>query len=68
MKENTSDNAKERGHDVETPPPPQVMDPSSPPDEEMPKQGEKTHKTGTPKKNKKSKNQDDKKLTPNEEL
>jgi hypothetical protein len=68
MKENASDNTKEKGHDVETPPPPQVIDPSAPPDQVVPKQGEKSRDSSSPKRNKKGKNQEDKKLTPNEEL
>lgn len=68
MKENTSENRKKEGHDVETPPPPQVMDPSSAPDQKMPKQVEKNHNSESLKKDKKGKKQEDKKLTPNEEL
>ena len=67
MKENKEDNndkTQHKGHDVETPSPPQVMDPSKPPQKGESK-NEKGPDKGSSSKSKKAK---DRKLAPDEEL
>jgi hypothetical protein len=64
MKKNKENKNQKQGHDVKTPSPPQVMDPSAAPDDQMPKQNS-ASSDSSPKKGKK---EEDRKLTPNEEL
>jgi len=67
MKENKEDNkdkTQPKEHNVETPSPPQVMDPSK-----SPQKGESKNEKGPDKgSSSKSKKAKDRKLTPNEEL
>ena len=65
-KSNEHKTQKKSNHTVETPAPPQVMDPSAPPvkkGEDKSKSGKKETRAGA-----KKEGQDDEKLAPNEEL
>jgi hypothetical protein len=65
MKTNKENKDPKKSHQVETPPPPQVMDPSAPPEKQM--DVEKGQRSGkhAPEKKKESKEQ---KLAPKDEL
>jgi len=71
MKQNKDNKNKGKEHDVETPSPPQVMDPSRSPketdSEEEKKSGEQKREKGN-RSSKSSKKMKDRSLSPNEEL
>ena len=64
MKTNKENKDPKKSHNVETPPPPQVMDPSAPPEKQMDGKGQRTGKRA-PEKKKESKEQE---LAPKDEL
>jgi hypothetical protein len=66
MKKNNKGVKKE--HDVETPSPPQVMDPSASPGKQLPKDEKARKDTTKDNPSKKRSKEEDRKLTPNEEL